>query len=524
MEFYARLAREYGGFSRFFYGRKPTFLAASPDAIKELLVDKREIYVKNTRYAAIRRAIGNGLLSSEGETLEEAAPAHSERAQPQGDSRAGSRRLGRRRAEARRMASGRRARHAGQHRARPDRHGPGPDRPVGARHSVRSPRRRGHRAGRGRAPGLAGSRRARYGRRSSRRRYCKLRKLERLLAKARPAIYAAIRGQRESGSVDFSLLSGLARAGVEEGEGFSDQELRDQLLTLYHAGFETSASNLTFLFYELSSPPGDPQAPAGGGRSRSSATGCPKGDDLADLEYTRCCLSETLRLYPPAYNFTRVSLEEHTLSGYPVPKGSMVIVSPYATHRMEELFPDPLRFDPDRFRPEASEGRSQFAYIPFGAGHRFCVGQGLAEVQTKVIASMISQRFELDCVSDRPVETQPGTVMRPDGRHDDAHPLRPRTTRRQRARSTREDRPVLHPATGLGLHLRAGGRGLRRGVVPAPGARPAARHHLSVGHGAHRARGRGAGRGREPDHPPGRKRGRRRQQRRSGHLELARGH
>ncbi|MCP4203410.1 MAG: cytochrome P450, partial [bacterium] len=242
----------------------------------------------------------------------------------------------------------------------------------------------------------------------------RLRKLESLLKKLDEIIYAVIRSQRESGSVDFSLLSGLARAGVEEGQGFSDTELRDQLLTAYHAGFETSAANLTFLFYELSR---NPDIRERMNREVDEVLGdrLPESSDITKLEYVRCCLNEALRLYPPAYNFTRVALEEHTLSGYLVPKDSMVIVSPYATHRIEELFPDPLRFDPERFRPEAIEGRSQFAYIPFGAGHRFCVGQGLAEVQTKVIASIICQRFELDCVSDRPVETQAGTVMRPKG-------------------------------------------------------------------------------------------------------------
>lgn len=413
MEFYARLAREYGGFSRFYYGRKPTFLAASPDAIKELLVDKREIYVKNTRYAAIRRALGNGLLNSEGEIWKK--------------QRRNTQNVLNKKAIRNQVA--------------------------GASAAIAPELERWRRAAESGTPvdiepdltrmvqvligqWVLGSQYERYGEEVTelvaavRRAWpkpprsiwdsfkppplLKLRKLEALLEKLDLAIYAAIRGQRESGSEDFSLLSGLARAEVDDGQGFSDQELRDQLLTLYHAGFETSASNLTFLFYEFDRHP-EIRSQVQAEVDRVLGSRLPEGRDLADLEYIRCCLSETLRLYPPAYNFTRVSLEEHTLSGFMVPKGSMVIVSPYATHRMEELFPEPLRFDPDRFRPENSEGRSQFAYIPFGAGHRFCVGQGLAEVQTKVIASMISQRFELDRVSDRPLETEPGTVMRPTG-------------------------------------------------------------------------------------------------------------
>ncbi|MCH7664921.1 MAG: cytochrome P450 [Acidobacteria bacterium] len=413
MEFYARLARDYGGFSRFYYGRKPTFLAASPESIKELLVDKREIYVKNTRYAAIRRAIGNGLLNSEGETwkkqrrctqnilnrkaIRDQVAEAAEVIAPELERWQSAAKSGTAidiEPDLTRMVQlligqwvlgSQYARYGGQVTelvAAVRQAWPEPPRSIWA--SLKPP------------PLL------------------RLRKLESLLEKLDEVVYAAIRGQRESGSVDFSLLSGLARAGVEEGQGFSDAELRDQLLTAYHAGFETSASNLTFLFYELYHHPEIRQRLH---REVDDVLGSrlPESGDITKLEYARCCLSETLRLYPPAYNFTRVALEENTLSGYAVPKGSMVIVSPYATHRIEELFPDPLTFDPERFRPEAVEGRSQFAYIPFGAGHRFCVGQGLAEVQTKVIASMICQRFELDCVSDRPLETQAGTVMRPRG-------------------------------------------------------------------------------------------------------------
>jgi cytochrome P450 len=413
MEFYARLARDYGGFSRFYYGRKPTFLAASPEAIKELLVDKREIYVKNTRYAAIRRAIGNGLLNSEGElwkrqrrhtqnvlnrkAIRDQVAQAAEAIVPELDHWRVAAKTGAQiniEPDLTRMVQ----LLIGQWvlGSQYDRYGEEVTDLVAAiRHAWPEPPRSMWASLK--PPPLL-----------------RLRRLENLLKRLDEIIYASIRHQRESGSVDFSLLSGLARAGVEEGQGFSDSELRDQLLTAYHAGFETSASNLTFLFYELSR---NPQFRELLQREVDDVLGdrLPEGHDIAKLDYTRRCLSEALRLYPPAYNFTRVALKEHTLSGYPVPKGSMVIVSPYATHRIEKLFPDPLRFDPERFQPEAIEGRSQFAYIPFGAGHRFCVGQGLAEVQTKVIASMICQRFVLTCDSDRPVETQAGTVMRPKG-------------------------------------------------------------------------------------------------------------
>ncbi len=413
MEFYARLAREYGGFSRFFYLGKPTYLAASPDAIKEVLVDKREIYVKNTRYAQAQKAIGKGLLHAEGETwrrqrrvtqnilnkksIREQVAGAAAVIEPELETWREAARTGRPvdiEPDLTRMVQlligqwilgsefERHGERVTELVAAMRENWPKPPRSVWAQ--LKPPP------------------------------VFKLKKLNGIMDALDEVIFAAIRGQRESDADDFSLLSGLARAEFEDGERFSDQSLRDQLLTLYHAGFETSAANLTFLFYELDHHEGVRKR-LYGEVDRVLGDRSPEGADIPELEYTGWCLSEALRIYPPAYNFTRVALEEHTLCGYPVPKGSMVIVSPYATHRMEELYPDPLQFDPERFGPETSEGRSQFAYIPFGAGHRFCVGQPLAEVQTKVIASMICQRFTLECVSQSPVETQPGTVMRPVG-------------------------------------------------------------------------------------------------------------
>lgn len=413
MEFYARLARDYGGFSRFFYGRKPTFLAASPEAIKEVLVDKREVYVKNTRYAAAQRAIGVGLLHAEGEEWK--------RMRRFTQNTLNRKSIREQVPEAAAVI----ATELETWRA-PARSGTPVDIEPDLTRMVQLLI----------GQWILGSQYERYGERvttlvaAMRDNWpkpprsvwahlkpppvFKLKKLNGIMDELDEAIFAAIKGQRESGATDFSLLSGLAEAEFGNGERFSDQSLRDQLLTLYHAGFETSAANLTYLFYELHHDQAvrrtlyDEIDRVLEGRN-------PAGDDIPTLEYTGWALSEALRIYPPAYNFTRVALGDHTACGYSVPTGSMVIVSPYATHRMEELYPDPLRFDPERFRTEVAEARSQFAYIPFGAGHRFCVGQPLAEIQTKVIASMISQRYVLECASERPIETAPGTVMRPVG-------------------------------------------------------------------------------------------------------------
>ncbi len=140
----------------------------------------------------------------------------------------------------------------------------------------------------------------------------------------------------------------------------------------------------------------------------------PEKADLKALGYTEQCLHETLRIYPPAYNFSRVMLEDTTVGGYRVAKGCMVIVSPYATHRLPGVWRNPEGFDPERFSEERAEGRSQFAYIPFGAGHRYCIGGPLALVQMKLITAVIAQRYLLDAKPGHPVEPIPGTVMRPE--------------------------------------------------------------------------------------------------------------
>ncbi len=412
MRFYTRMANEYGGIVRFFYGRKPTYLISEPELIREFLVERRDLYVKNTRYSLLVRAIGNGLLNSDGQTWQEQRTA----SQP-GFSRS-------------RIHSqvDRTVAIATQHVERWERwadtaepHDIEPDMSVLIQELI--------------GQSLLGPV---FGEISERfvelveeiREYWpptvrtllghlkpppirRIRHLKGLLDELDEMVFAAIRKQRESGAVNDSLLSILARAEVdEEGRRFDEQSLRDQLLTLYFAGFETSASTLTFMLYRLSLQPGIrdrlyAEVAELGGRE-------PEQADLKALGYTEQCLHETLRVYPPAYNFSRVMLEDTTVGGYRVAKDCMVIISPYATHRLPKVWPNPEGFDPDRFSEEQAKGRSQFAYIPFGAGHRYCIGGPLALVQMKLITAVIAQRYRLDAKPGHPVEPIPGTVMRPE--------------------------------------------------------------------------------------------------------------
>jgi cytochrome P450 len=412
MLFFNDIAQRYGGIVRFFYGRKPTFLVADPALIKELLVDRRTNYVKNRRYAVLQRAIGIGLLTSEGETWKEQRRATQDglakqtiREQVPWTVEVIAEHLERWRSLA------------------------GSGRIVDVEESltlivedligcwVFGPRFRGDLGKR--FTELVTTMRANWPKQPRRLIELRLpnpaqtRRLRRAFAGIDKLIYDAIRRQRENDTVDYSLLSSLANARVGSVKRrFSDRELRDQLLTLFHAGFETSASQLTFLFYRLSLQPEirlqlfDEIGEIIGDRP-------PTADDLPRLEYTEWCLDESLRLYPPAYNFTRVALADDSLGGFHIPANSMVIVSPYATHRLPGVWPNPEGFDPERFAPENVAGRSPFAFIPFGAGHRFCVGAPLAQVQTKLVTAMVCQRYELDVAPGYVAEPAPGTVMRP---------------------------------------------------------------------------------------------------------------
>ncbi len=412
MRFYTRLANEYGGIARFFYGRKPTYLISSPELIREFLVERRELYVKNTRYSLLVRAVGTGLLNADGEEWQEQRTA----SQP-GFSRSRIHAQVGRTVEiaTRHIERWEKWADTGEpHDIEPDMSvliqdligqsllGPVFD-DIGERFVALVEEIREYwpptvrtMFGHLKPPPIG-----------------RVRHLKGLLDDLDEMVFGAIRRQRESGDANDSLLSILARAEVgDDGRRFDEQSLRDQLLTLYFAGFETSASTLTFMLYRLSLQPEVRDRVYAEVAALGSRV--PEKADLKSLGYTERCLHETLRIYPPAYNFSRVMLEDTTVGGYKVAKDCMVIVSPYATHRLPQVWPNPEGFAPGRFSEERAEGRSPLAYIPFGAGHRYCIGGPLALVQMKLITTVIAQRYRLDAKPGHPVEPIPGTVMRPE--------------------------------------------------------------------------------------------------------------
>jgi cytochrome P450 len=208
------------------------------------------------------------------------------------------------------------------------------------------------------------------------------------------------------------VLELIVKSSRAQGDEYDDKALRDQLLTLFFAGHETSSTSLTWLHYLIWKHADVRErlcaevADVLGGR-------LPTADDLGRLEYTERVINETLRLYSPIHSISRVALEDDVLGGYRIPAGTMLYVSLYATHRLAAHWPDPDRFDPDRFLPERMAKRPRFAFIPFAAGHRNCVGASMAMVELKLSVAQIAQRFVLDLAPGHRVEMAAGTTMHP---------------------------------------------------------------------------------------------------------------
>ena len=193
----------------------------------------------------------------------------------------------------------------------------------------------------------------------------------------------------------------------------SDRQLRDEVITLYLAGHETTASLLTWTLYALSGKP-DVAARVQEEVDRLSPGSALGAAEINRLEYLPRVLDEVLRLYPPAWVIARNVLADDQVCGYRVPGGSFVLLSPYITHRLPEFWPDPERFDPDRFAPERSRGRHPFAYFPFSAGPRVCIGKRFSLVETQLILGMVLREFRIERADGRAVGCRSVGTLRPD--------------------------------------------------------------------------------------------------------------
>jgi cytochrome P450 len=225
-------------------------------------------------------------------------------------------------------------------------------------------------------------------------------------------VLSLIAERRRDGADRGDLLSMLLAARDEEtGEGLSDQQLRDEVMTLLLAGHETTAMALSWTFYLLSlHPPARRTLENEVDAEPGDATGV---ESLARLRYTRMVLDEALRLYPPAWVVTRSADVEDEIGGFVIPAGSRVLVSPYVTQHDPTLWDDPEGFDPERFAPEASQGRPRYAYFPFGGGSHLCIGAGFATMEATMVLAAVTRRLRLDLEPGRAVAIDPLVTLRP---------------------------------------------------------------------------------------------------------------
>lgn len=206
----------------------------------------------------------------------------------------------------------------------------------------------------------------------------------------------------------------LAARDPETGEGLSDELLRDQILITFFAGFETTSTALTWVWVLLARHP-EVERRLHAELDEVLGDRVPTIEDVSRLRYMQQVLDETLRLHPSAFMLARQPVGDQELGGYTIPANSLVFVSPYVLHHDPVHWPDPERFDPERFDPEHGQRPPRFAYMPFGAGPRLCIGKQLAFIEAKLIIATMARRFAPRVVPGVEYRSRPMFTLHHDG-------------------------------------------------------------------------------------------------------------
>lgn len=236
-------------------------------------------------------------------------------------------------------------------------------------------------------------------------------RFKRAIATVDRIIYRLIDERRRAAPPPDDLLSGLVFH--REGETGGDKRLRDEIMTLMHAGFETVSDQIVWNVLALS------QHAAARERARQESAAVlggrvPRFEELRRLTYLHLVLQEIMRLYPAAWGFFRTAAGDDRLGDYLIPAGSLVIVSPYITHRMPSIWEHPDEFRPERFLPEQAERRHRFAFFPFGSGPRHCIGGEVAELLIAMTVSVLLQRFDFELQDAGRVRPVPRISLKPE--------------------------------------------------------------------------------------------------------------
>jgi len=219
--------------------------------------------------------------------------------------------------------------------------------------------------------------------------------------------------RRSSGVARTDLLAAYLTARDDEhGTGLDDRLLRDEMITLLSAGHETVSDSLAWTFFELMKHPDCYDrvcAEADATSSKSNPL-----EAAGAVPYTTMAFQEGLRLYPPGWGFLRTALKEDEILGYRIPAGTRLVLSPYLMHRDARLWDEPERFDPERFTPERSAGRHRFAWFPFSAGPRMCIGAGMAMLEAQLLIAMLSRAVRFELVEGQAIRPLPRVSLKPD--------------------------------------------------------------------------------------------------------------
>ena len=229
------------------------------------------------------------------------------------------------------------------------------------------------------------------------------------------AIYRLINERekiRNEAPKDF-LTRLVAAKDPDDGAGLNATEVRDEVITIFMAGYETTAVSMTWVWYLLSQHPLE-EAKLHEELDAKLAGRTPAVEDLPNLPYTRMVIEEAMRVYPPAPGISiRQAQQADEVCGYKVTPGLQILISPWILHRHRSLWDNPERFDPTRFNKESGEKRPRFAYLPFGGGPRVCIGATLAMTEAMLILAVLAQRFRLRLKEPQEINLQTRITLRP---------------------------------------------------------------------------------------------------------------